>query len=202
MCKALAAPRAGARHPMLHLHDGIDVARVRHRFAVRRYRAGDAFEVGGLRIRTISLAHDAPHVALAIQSKSHTLGFVTDVGSITSPVVDFLSSCDTVMLESNFCPELLEIGPYPRSLRSRIAGHLGHLSNEQAASLAGTITRHGTSRIILCHLSQVNNEPELALRVVRERTRDKPVEVLRHGRSRLVELGPRPRRMGEQLSLF
>jgi phosphoribosyl 1,2-cyclic phosphodiesterase len=94
------------------------------------------------------------------------------------------------------------VSPYPRSLRSRIAGHLGHLSNEQAASLAGNITRQGTSRVLLCHLSEVNNEPELALRTVRERTRDVPVEVLRHGRSRLVELGPRPRRMGEQLSLF
>ncbi len=202
LCKSLAIPRAGALHPMLYLHDGVDVPRVRLRFAVRRYRAGDGFDVGGLRVRSISLAHDAPHVALSIQSKSHTLGFVTDVGSITTPVVDFLSSCDTVLLESNFCPELLELGPYPTSLRRRIAGHLGHLSNAQAATLAGNITRQGTSRVVLCHLSEVNNEPEIALRTVRERARDVPVEVLKHGRSRVLELGPRPRRMGEQLALF
>jgi phosphoribosyl 1,2-cyclic phosphodiesterase len=202
MCKALAIPRAGARHPMLHLHDGVDVARVRHRFAVRRYRVGDGFDVGALRIRTISVAHDAPHVAVSIQSKSHTLGFVTDVGSITSDVVDFLSSCNTVLLESNYCPELLEQSPYPRTLQRRIAGHLGHLSNAQAASLAGAIARQGTSRVYLCHLSETNNEPEIALRTVRESARDIPVEALKHGQARLVELGPRPRRMGEQLSLF
>jgi phosphoribosyl 1,2-cyclic phosphodiesterase len=202
LCKALHAPRAGASSAMVHLHDGVEAHRVRHRFAVRRYRAGEPFEVRGLRVRTIGLAHDAPHVALAIQSKTHTLGFLTDVGSITSPVVEFLASCDTVLLESNFCPQLLELGPYPRSLRRRIAGHLGHLSNLQAASLAGTIARQGTSRIFLCHLSQVNNEPERALRVVRERTRDVPVDVLPHGKSRTLHLAPHPRRSYEQLKLF
>src|SRR4051794_11786385 len=79
LAKALHAPKAGAPNPMLHLHDGVGVERVRHRYGVRRYRAGEPFEVRGLRVRTISLAHDAPHVALAIQSKNHTLGFLTDV---------------------------------------------------------------------------------------------------------------------------
>jgi phosphoribosyl 1,2-cyclic phosphodiesterase len=202
MCKALAMPRAGARDPMLHLHDGIDTPRVRHRFAVRRYRVGDGFDVRGLRVRTMPLAHDAPHVAFAIQSRTHTLGFLTDVGSVTTPVTDFLASCDTVLLESNYCPGLLELGPYPPSIRRRIAGHLGHLSNEQAAELAGNIARQGTTRIYLCHLSQANNEPELALKKVRERTRDVPVEVLRHGAGRVIDLAPRPRRPSEQLSLF
>lgn len=203
ICKAFGAPRidsSGA--PIVHLHDGVEAHRVRHRFAVRRYRRGDWFEVGALRVRTVPVAHDAPHVALAIQSKTHTLGFVTDVGSVTAPLVEMLTSCDTVMLEANFCPQLLELGPYPRSLRRRIAGHLGHLSNGQAAALAGTIARHAASRIFLCHLSQVNNEPERALRAVRERAPDARVEVLPHGRSRALELAPAARRRMEQLSLF
>jgi phosphoribosyl 1,2-cyclic phosphodiesterase len=145
MCKSLALPRAGARAPMLHLHDGIDAARVRHRFAVRRYRPGEGFDIRGLHIRTIPLAHDAPHVALSIQSSTHTLGFLTDVGSLSTPVVDFLASCNTVLLESNYCPNLLELGPYPTPLRRRIAGHLGHLSNDQAAALANSITRPSRS---------------------------------------------------------
>jgi phosphoribosyl 1,2-cyclic phosphodiesterase len=202
MSKALAMPRAGARNPMLHLHDGVEAPRVRHRYAVRRYRPGDGFDVRGLHVSTLPLAHDAPHVAVSIQSRTHKLGFLTDVGSITTPVVDFLASCDTVLLESNYCPSLLEMSPYPRSLQRRIAGNLGHLSNDQAATLAGHIARQGTSRIFLCHLSEVNNEPELALRSTRERARDVPVDVLRHGRARLLELGPRPRRLGEQLKLF
>ena len=153
LCKALGVAHAGEAsreergRATLHLHDGIEAPRVRHRYAARRYRAGHAFSVGDLRIRTHVLAHDAPHVAFAIQSKTHTLGFVTDVGSITHDVIDFLLSCDTVLLESNFCPELLQIGPYPTSLRRRIAGNLGHLSNAQAASLAGEITRGGVSKI-------------------------------------------------------
>lgn len=188
--------------PTLHLHDGIDAARARHRFPVRRYRPGEAFEVGALRVRTVPVVHDAPHVALAIQSRTHTLGFVTDVGSVTSPLVEMLGSCNTVMLEANFCPRLLEIGPYPRSLRRRIAGHLGHLSNGQAAALAGTIARSAVSKVLLCHLSQVNNEPHLALREVRERARDASVEVMPHGSFRAIDLAPAPRRGYEQLSLF
>jgi len=207
ICKALGVARVGDAHredrATLHLHDGIDAPRVRHRFAVRRYRAGHAFHVRDLRIRTHVLAHDAPHVAIAIESKSHTLGFVTDVGSITHDVIDFLSSCDTVLLESNFCPELLQIGPYPPSLRRRIAGDLGHLSNAQAADLAGEITKGGVSRVFLCHLSQVNNEPHIALRAVRDRVRDLPVEVLAHGKARTIDLDDRaPRSSYEQLHLF
>jgi phosphoribosyl 1,2-cyclic phosphodiesterase len=202
LCKALHAPRAGEPSPMVHLHDGVEVQRVRHRFGVRRYRAGQPFEVRGLRVRTISLAHDAPHVALAIQSKTHTLGFLTDAGSITAPVIDFLASCDTVFLEANHCPTLLKLGPYPSSLQRRIAGHLGHLSNAQAAQLSGSIAKQGTSRIFLCHLSHVNNEPELALKTVRDHARDVQVEVLGHGRSRTIQLGSQPRRGYEQLSLF
>ncbi len=203
LCKALRAPKAGEGDPMVHLHDGVDVPRVRHRYGVRRYKAGHAFEVKGLRVRTIPLMHDAPHVAIAIQSKTHTLGFLTDAGSITTPVVDFLASCDTVLLESNHCPTLLKLGPYPPSLQRRIAGNLGHLSNAQAADLAGSIGKQGTRNIFLCHLSSVNNEPELALKTVRERARDVHVEVLGHGKSRTMQLGAQPRRAAfEQLHLF
>ncbi|HEY1958696.1 MAG TPA: MBL fold metallo-hydrolase, partial [Polyangiaceae bacterium] len=191
MCKALGAPRAGSSLPaMVHLHDGVGVERVRHRFAVRRHRAGESFEVGALRVRTVPVVHDAPHVALAIQSKTHTFGFVTDVGTVTAPLVELLTSCNTVMMESNFCPQLLELGPYPRSLRRRIAGHLGHLSNGQAAALAGTIARHAASKIFLCHLSQVNNEPARALAMVRDRAPRAQVEVLPHGRARVIDLAP------------
>jgi phosphoribosyl 1,2-cyclic phosphodiesterase len=203
LCKALHAPKAGEAHPMVHLHDGVDVPRVRHRYGVRRYTRGHSFEVKGLVVRTISLMHDAPHVAFAIQSKTHTLGFLTDAGSISAPVIDFLASCDTVLLESNHCPTLLKLGPYPPSLQRRIAGNLGHLSNAQAADLAGSIAKQGTRNIFLCHLSQVNNEPELALKTVRDRARDAHVEVLGHGKSRTIQLGAQPRRAAfEQLHLF
>jgi phosphoribosyl 1,2-cyclic phosphodiesterase len=203
LCKALRAPKVGERDPIVHLHDGVDVPRVRHRYGVRRYSAGHSFDVKNLVVRTISLMHDAPHVAFAIQSKTHTLGFLTDAGSITAPVIDFLASCDTVLLESNHCPTLLKLGPYPPNLQRRIAGNLGHLSNAQAADLAGSITKQGTRNVFLCHLSQVNNEPELALKTVRDRARDAHVDVLGHGKSRTIQLGPQQRRSAfEQLHLF
>jgi phosphoribosyl 1,2-cyclic phosphodiesterase len=203
LCKALGAPESAARDPMLHLHDGVDLPVIRHRFGVRRYRAGEAFDVRGLRVRTLAIAHDAPHVAVVVESSSHCLGFVTDVGSITSKLVDFLAPCDTVLLESNYCPALLDMSPYPMSLRRRIAGDLGHLSNAQAAALVARAVRSRAQRVVLCHLSEANNEPELALRAVRDASPDVFVEVLHHGQARLLELPPRtPVSRFEQLPLF
>ena len=203
LCKALGAPGVAASEPMLHLHDGIDAPLVRHRFGARRYRAGESFEVRGLRVRTLALAHDAPHVAVSVESKTHCLGFVTDVGSVTSKLVDFLAPCDTVLLESNYCPTLLDTSPYPVSLRRRIAGDLGHLSNAQAAWLVSRLVRSRAQRIALCHLSQRNNEPELALRAVRDESPDAAVEVLRHGEAKVLDLAPRlAASRFEQLPLF
>jgi len=203
LSKALAAPAAGAHDPMLHLHDGVDMPHVRHRFGVRRYRAGEGFEVKNLRVRTHALAHDAPHVAVAIESKSHTLGFVTDVGSVTRKLADFLAPCDTLLLESNYCPTLLDLSPYPMPLRRRIASDLGHLSNAQAAGLVANVATSRAQRVVLCHLSEVNNEPERAVATVRERCPDVAVDVLRHGQAKVLDLPPRhPRSRYEQLPLF
>ena len=205
LARALRAPRrdhlgAGER-PMIWLHDGVDVPRVRHRFEIARYGAGSGFDVGPVRVETMLVPHDAPQVAIAVHGREHSVGIVTDLGQVQKPFIGFLGRCNTVLLEANYCPELLEHGPYPPNLKTRVRGPLGHLANDDAATLAAALRRESTTAVYLCHISRTNNDPARALRAVRARAGDLPVEVLPHGEPRLLELSPRTRPSFVQVGL-
>ncbi|MCL2450666.1 MAG: hypothetical protein FWD17_17090, partial [Polyangiaceae bacterium] len=116
------------------------------------------------------------------------VAIATDIGHPTRELRAFLAACDLVMLESNFCPRMLELGPYPPRLRARVAGPLGHLANEQAADLARSLEDTRVSRLLLIHLSRTNNTPDRALDVVSSAVRRLPVQVLAHGMPHRVEV--------------
>ncbi len=205
LARAFRAPKrdhlpAGAA-PMVWLHDGIDAVRVRHRYEVARFVAGGGFDVGPLRVETMLVPHDAPQVAIAVHGRDHSVGIVTDLGQVPAKLVGFLGRCNTVLLEANYCPRLLEAGPYPPHLKRRVAGPLGHLANEDAAALVAALRKESTTAVHLCHLSRTNNEPARALQAVRARAGDLPVDVLPHGEARLLELAPRSRPSFVQVSL-
>lgn len=205
LARAFRAPlRDHLQHgdrPMVWLHDGVDVARVRHRFAVSRFVAGEGFDVDHLRVETMVVPHDAPQIAIAVHGRDHSFGIVTDLGHVPTKLVGFLGRCNTVLLEANYCPRMLEHGPYPPSLKRRVAGPLGHLANEDAAILAAALRKESTTALFLCHLSRTNNDPERALRTVRARAGDLSVDVLPHGEPRLLELRPRTRPSFVQVAL-
>jgi phosphoribosyl 1,2-cyclic phosphodiesterase len=199
LARALRAPkrdhvdeRAGQK-PLIWLHDGVDVPRVRHRFAVASFVAGGGFDVGPIRVETLRVPHDAPQIAIALHGRDHSVGIVTDVGSVTPKLVDFLGRCNTVLVEANYCPEMLELGPYPPTLKARVRGPLGHLANHEAAQLVAGLRKESTTAVWLCHVSRTNNEPARALATVRARAGDLPVDLLPHGEARLLELLPRKR---------
>ena len=79
-----------------------------------------------------------------------------------------LSGCKAVVLESNHDPLMLEGGRYPRLLKARIAGNRGHLSNDACAQTVAALACTGTQKIVLAHLSEENNTPELAFEASRE----------------------------------
>ena len=81
-------------------------------------------------------------------------------------VREALTGCRLVHLESNFDPQMLENGSYPRHLKDRISSARGHLSNEEAGMAAAWLIRQGTKALALSHLSQENNLPQIAHRVV------------------------------------
>ncbi len=90
------------------------------------------------------------------------LGYATDIGHVSKEVEQALTGCDAVILESNHNTEMLASGPYPYYLKQRIASRRGHLSNPDCAALAARLCMSGTRALMLAHLSQENNTPDLA----------------------------------------
>jgi phosphoribosyl 1,2-cyclic phosphodiesterase len=185
-----ALPIARALRAPLYLHDGAGLPRARSRLDVRRYEPGRPVALGPFVVEALTIPHDAPHVALRIGAGGRRFGIATDLGHATRELRAFLAGCDHVFLESNYCPRLLEIGPYPLSLRRRVAGSLGHLANEQAADLAVGLQDTRVSRLVLVHLSRANNTPERALEVVASRLRRLRVEALPHGAPHVFDVAP------------
>ena len=91
-----------------------------------------------------------------------TLGYATDIGYVSPAVEQHLMGCDAVVLESNHDLDMLWAGPYPHDLKERVASKRGHLSNPDSACFAARLACSGTKSIMLAHLSQENNTPEIA----------------------------------------
>ena len=124
----------------------------------------NAVDFGTLRVVSFPVPHDAPNVGWRLESEGLRVGIVTDLGHATALVVNELRDCDVLMIESNYDHDLLDNGPYPRWLKTRIGSRAGHLSNEAAAELAVAAAGPATRRVVLMHLSERNNTPELARR--------------------------------------
>ena len=136
---------------------------------VRYFKAGQRLSLDGVTVHTIPTPHDAADgVAFVVEYENRRLGILTDLGHPFRKLRSTLPTLDAVYLESNYDPEMLETGPYPAPLQERIRGGQGHLSNEQAADLlraAGTRLQW----VALAHLSEQNNDPDLAMRTLRRR---------------------------------
>lgn len=91
-----------------------------------------------------------------------TVGYATDIGYITQAVRDGLLGCESVVLESNHDVEMLRMGRYPYDLKQRILSRRGHLSNRDCADFAAELCASGTRNILLAHLSEENNLPDIA----------------------------------------
>jgi phosphoribosyl 1,2-cyclic phosphodiesterase len=135
----------------------------------RTFRAGAPFAVGTLAVHPFATAHDAADpVGFTLEAGGRRLGIATDLGAATNLVRHHLRGCDAVLLEANHDPRLLMTGPYPWHLKQRVRSRSGHLSNENARDLLMDIRHDRLTHVILGHLSEENNRPELALRMIRE----------------------------------
>lgn len=116
-----------------------------------------------MQIRSFRTSHDAKEsVGYRIESSDGSLAVLTDTGFITDDAHDAALGADMLLLESNHDVIMLKNGSYPYYLKQRILGECGHLSNEAAAEFAVECVRAGTSDILLAHLSDENNSPQLA----------------------------------------
>lgn len=126
--------------------------------------ANEDFEIGTIGIAPFQIHHDAADpVGYSFHIGSNKLTIATDTGYISKGLLEKLKGSDAIILESNHDVEMLRCGPYPFYLQQRILSDYGHLSNEVAARAALELVRSGTKHIMLGHLSDKNNLPEIAL---------------------------------------
>lgn len=126
-----------------------------------------AFAIGDLHITPFPVPHDAREPCQFVFSDGVVrLGVLTDTGSITGHIRQVLDGCEALLLECNHDTAMLANGPYPTRLKRRVGGHLGHLSNAQAADLLSSIDVSALKQLAIAHLSDKNNRPELARSVL------------------------------------
>lgn len=130
---------------------------------VRYFHAGESLRFGEVVVHTIPTPHDAADgCAFVVEHEGQRLGVLTDLGHPFEGLRRVLSTLDATYLESNYDPEMLAAGPYPPLLKARIRGARGHLSNHESAVLVSESAKR-LRWVVLAHLSEQNNRPELAL---------------------------------------
>ena len=135
--------------------------------AVQVFDSHDVFSIGDVEITPFPVPHDAREPCQFIFSDGDKrLGLLTDTGSITAHICAQLSCCHGMILECNHDPDLLANGDYPPSLKWRVGGDLGHLSNAQAADLLQSVDTDRLQHLVAAHLSEKHNTPALAQRVL------------------------------------
>lgn len=118
-----------------------------------------AFEVGAITLQPFPVPHDAREpVQFLLSAQGFTAGILTDCGHATRHMLNVLSKAQALVLESNHCPEMLAASPYPESLKRRVGGDYGHLSNEVACSILHQLSSLGGLRFaVAAHLSKNTN---------------------------------------------
>ena len=133
--------------------------------AVEYFHAGTRFSIGDLEITPFTIPHDAADpcgFVFQSQSDSIRMAIATDLGYMPPNVKAALKRIDVLLLESNHDLEMLRDGPYPWSVKQRVLSRVGHLSNNATADFLQNDYDGGAAWIILGHLSESNNAPELA----------------------------------------
>ena len=134
---------------------------------VRRHPPLYQETVGDVRVTSFITPHDSRfsvgyRLEIGEGEDAVSVGYATDLGYVTEDVRMALRGCESVVLESNHDREMLLAGPYPRQLKERIWSRYGHLANDDCAALVSELAEHGLKHLMLAHLSEQNNLPEIA----------------------------------------
>jgi phosphoribosyl 1,2-cyclic phosphodiesterase len=129
---------------------------------VELFETGSDFEVDGIRAHPFSISHDsADPCGFIFGVDGKRTGYMTDTGHATTLIRRMLAGMDYLVVESNHDEAMLMAGPYPWSLKKRIASRQGHLSNADCAQLVTDLIHPGLQGVTLAHLSETNNNPDL-----------------------------------------
>jgi phosphoribosyl 1,2-cyclic phosphodiesterase len=146
--------------------DGVD--------GVRLFSGHEAgFRIADIRVEPFTVPHDAREPCqFVLECAGRRLGLLTDAGSVTPHIRDRMRECDALILECNHDPDMLRCGPYPPGLQRRVAGPFGHLSNRQAAELLDVLPHARLASLLVAHVSEKNNRPDLVRRALLEVSAD------------------------------
>lgn len=137
--------------------------RLGERIEMNRICSHTAFEIGDIEVQPFPVPHDAREpTQFVFGNGEKRLGLLTDVGSRTPHLEQQLSGCDALILECNHDTNMLANGEYPPSLKRRVGGDLGHLSNVQAADILARLDTTKLTQLVAAHLSEKHNTPSLA----------------------------------------
>jgi phosphoribosyl 1,2-cyclic phosphodiesterase len=137
--------------------------------SVQYFEAGRSFRVGDIAVSSFTIPHDATDpVGFVFEAEGVRMALATDLGYVPPNVKAQLKRLDLLMLESNHDLEMLRDGPYPWQVKQRVLSRVGHLSNDAASEFLESSYDGQATYVLLGHLSESNNLPELA-RVAAER---------------------------------
>ena len=155
-------------------------------------RPDEDFQIGNLTVTPFSISHDAADpVAYTVRDDRAKVAVCTDTGMYNDYIISHLKGVDALLLEANHDIHMLEVGSYPYPLKQRILSDHGHLSNEASGQLLTKVLHDDMKHILLGHLSQENNYPDLAYETVKlevtmgdcpYKGNDFPIEVARRDR--------------------
>lgn len=159
------------------------------------FSSGSSFLIGDVEVMPFTIPHDAVDpVSFRFTAEGVKVAIVTDLGYLPENVKYYIQGCDCLMIESNHDLEMLRSGPYPWSVKQRVLSKKGHLSNEALAEFFARDYDGGAAYLVLAHLSEQNNHPEIAkdaaekaldgrLNLIRNRIllalQDEPIESIR-----------------------
>jgi phosphoribosyl 1,2-cyclic phosphodiesterase len=130
---------------------------------VEHFAAGRRFRIGDIEVSPFTIPHDAADpVGFTFLADGVKIGFATDLGYMPVSVRNHLSGSTVLVMESNHDVEMLRTGPYPWSVKQRVMSRVGHLSNDSLAEFITSDYDGSAEYLVLAHLSEQNNHPELA----------------------------------------
>jgi phosphoribosyl 1,2-cyclic phosphodiesterase len=141
---------------------------------LEHFASGRSFQVGDIAVTPFTIPHDAADpVGFTFKTEGVKIGFATDLGYMPVSVRDHLRGCDVLVLESNHDLEMLRSGPYPWSVKQRVMSRVGHLSNDALAEFFCNDYDGGAAYVVLAHLSEQNNHPEIARAAAEQALRER-----------------------------
>lgn len=134
---------------------------------IELFESGDGINIGEFHVQSFAVTHDANDpVNYVVSNNKAKIGFATDCGYPSKLIINRLKGCHGLIIESNYCPDMLMNGTYPAHIKQRIQSRFGHLSNQQMLQLLSSVIDDTLRALVLAHISENNNHHRLVEQLV------------------------------------